>query len=215
MAPGSIANDDDDWEEGGIATPTTNTAMTTSLVDIAPLKTPPTEPAKIDWLALGDLEPRKVELPVRMLNLNKSIDFSPQAGSEQDVTPLPVRSVSMPDPCTSPLPRSGQGVFPGVDGSPSPSSALGLLVPSPGSAAHGTGNCKPCAWFWKPKSCLNARDCSYCHLCPEGEIKLRKKVKVATMRSGHTPKAKGGEARGMPNEPEPATRSVLQLAALL
>lgn len=62
---------------------------------------------------------------------------------------------------------------------------------SVGSAAHGTGECTPCAWFWKPDSCLNAKDCRYCHLCPDGELKKRKKQKVAKMRLGLvTPKAK-------------------------
>jgi len=55
---------------------------------------------------------------------------------------------------------------------------------SQGSALHGTGACKPCAWFWKPGSCQNKDSCSYCHLCPEGELKARKKAKVAMMRLG-------------------------------
>eukprot|EP00435_Cladocopium_sp_Y103_P063371 s275_g25.t1 len=55
---------------------------------------------------------------------------------------------------------------------------------SQGSALHGTGACKPCAWFWKPGSCQNKDNCSYCHLCPEGELKARKKAKVAMMRLG-------------------------------
>ncbi|CAE7682433.1 unnamed protein product, partial [Symbiodinium pilosum] len=60
-----------------------------------------------------------------------------------------------------------------------------------GSALHGTGACRPCAWYWKPGSCQNKESCSYCHLCPEGELKARKKAKVAMMRMGViTPKAK-------------------------
>lgn len=57
-------------------------------------------------------------------------------------------------------------------------------LPSPGSALHGTGRCNPCAWFWKPKGCMNAVKCTYCHLCPEGELKNRKKAKVTAMRMG-------------------------------
>lgn len=56
--------------------------------------------------------------------------------------------------------------------------------PSIGSTEHGGGECTPCAWFWKPDSCLNAKDCRYCHLCPDGELKKRKKQKVAKMRLG-------------------------------
>lgn len=31
--------------------------------------------------------------------------------------------------------------------------------------------------------CLKAHDCCYCHLCPDGELKRRKKSKVALIRS--------------------------------
>lgn len=57
-------------------------------------------------------------------------------------------------------------------------------VPSRGSVLHGTGRCRPCAWFWKAQSCSNKEDCGYCHLCPEGELKNRKKTKVAQLRMG-------------------------------
>ncbi|CAJ1338813.1 unnamed protein product [Effrenium voratum] len=32
-----------------------------------------------------------------------------------------------------------------------------------GSALHGTGRCKPCAWFWKERGCSNAQNCGYCN----------------------------------------------------
>jgi hypothetical protein len=57
-------------------------------------------------------------------------------------------------------------------------------TPSHGSTLHRTGACQPCAWFWKPGSCQNGLDCSYCHLCPESELKDRKKSKHAQMRLG-------------------------------
>jgi len=56
---------------------------------------------------------------------------------------------------------------------------LGLW--SVGSAAHETGTCKPCAFLWKdPKQpgCQNGRECVFCHLCPPGEVKIRKKQKM-------------------------------------
>merc|ERR1712050_473557 len=52
---------------------------------------------------------------------------------------------------------------------------------SVGSILHGTGCCRPCAWFWKPHGCSNGQDCRHCHACPEGEAKLRKKAKVLEM----------------------------------
>jgi hypothetical protein len=71
-------------------------------------------------------------------------------------------------------------------------------TPSHGSILHGTGNCQPCAWFWKGNSCQNGKDCGFCHLCPEGELKTRKKTKQAMMRSGlATPTPTAGEADGL------------------
>lgn len=56
-------------------------------------------------------------------------------------------------------------------------------TPSHGSTLHRSGSCRPCAWFWKADGCKNGRDCAHCHLCPEGEIKHRRKVKQSTIRS--------------------------------
>lgn len=59
---------------------------------------------------------------------------------------------------------------------------------SQGSSLHASGQCKPCAWFWKPQGCENAELCLHCHLCPEGELKARKKDKINAMRQGmHEP----------------------------
>lgn len=57
-------------------------------------------------------------------------------------------------------------------------------LPSLGSVMHGTGRCSPCAWYWKPRGCQNGAHCTYCHACPEGELKMRKKAKVAAIRMG-------------------------------
>lgn len=59
-------------------------------------------------------------------------------------------------------------------------------LPSPGSAAHGTGACRPCAWFWRPEGCQNGTSCRHCHLCPEGELITRKKAKVMALRLKRT-----------------------------
>merc|ERR1712061_151498 len=67
-------------------------------------------------------------------------------------------------------------------------------IPSKGSAQHGTGKCRPCAWFHKPQGCSNALECSYCHLCDENELKSRKEEKVAAMRKGALIPAKGPSA---------------------
>mmetsp|Transcript_38713 Transcript_38713/g.86661 ORF Transcript_38713/g.86661 Transcript_38713/m.86661 type:complete len:323 (+) Transcript_38713:85-1053(+) len=77
-----------------------------------------------------------------------------------------------------------------VDASPESSGAssdrrgldLGVVdLPSIGSAAHGV-DCRPCAWFWKSEGCKNGKDCRHCHLCPEGEIRRKKKQKQEDMK---------------------------------
>jgi len=55
-------------------------------------------------------------------------------------------------------------------------------LPSVGSALHGTGLCKPCAWLWKGSGCQNGVECLHCHACPEGELQARKKAKVRALR---------------------------------
>eukprot|EP00928_Gymnodinium_smaydae_P028479 TRINITY_DN2170_c0_g1_i1.p1 TRINITY_DN2170_c0_g1~~TRINITY_DN2170_c0_g1_i1.p1 ORF type:complete len:419 (-),score=65.70 TRINITY_DN2170_c0_g1_i1:156-1307(-) len=56
-------------------------------------------------------------------------------------------------------------------------------LPSIGSVEHASGTCRPCAWFWKPQSCTNGAECRHCHLCPQGEIKRRRKVKFNAMKA--------------------------------
>jgi len=59
-------------------------------------------------------------------------------------------------------------------------SSLGLW--SAGSAQHSLGTCKPCVFLWKDANgCQNGMNCSFCHMCPPGEVKQRKKQKQ-TMR---------------------------------
>merc|ERR1711924_346380 len=59
--------------------------------------------------------------------------------------------------------------------------SLGLW--SVGSAEHSLGNCKPCAFLWKDeKGCQNGMNCKFCHMCTPGELKRRKKTKLATRK---------------------------------
>lgn len=46
--------------------------------------------------------------------------------------------------------------------------------PTSGSKNHHLGYCKPCAFFHKG-GCNSGNDCIFCHLCPPGEKKRRKK----------------------------------------
>lgn len=62
-------------------------------------------------------------------------------------------------------------------------------APSEGSRLHGQFTaegqpaCQPCAWFYKEASCANGAICRYCHLCPQGELKTRKKLKIQRLRA--------------------------------
>lgn len=76
---------------------------------------------------------------------------------------------------------------------------------SKGSALHHIGKCKPCAWFHKPNGCENGRDCSHCHLCPEGEIHARKKAKRQAKRASRVEKREAGVDEGLAKTNETAT----------
>jgi hypothetical protein len=55
-------------------------------------------------------------------------------------------------------------------------------LPSVGASLHASGQCKPCAWFWKPEGCRWGAECCHCHLCPEGELRRRKKSRQAELK---------------------------------
>lgn len=77
------------------------------------------------------------------------------------------------------LPASSHAI---VTPSPPPGPALGSPeMPSTGSAGHGGGRCKPCA-FIHNKGCENGIVCQFCHLCEPGEKKRRHKEKLSNRR---------------------------------
>eukprot|EP00929_Paragymnodinium_shiwhaense_P044383 TRINITY_DN22780_c0_g1_i1.p1 TRINITY_DN22780_c0_g1~~TRINITY_DN22780_c0_g1_i1.p1 ORF type:complete len:131 (+),score=8.17 TRINITY_DN22780_c0_g1_i1:335-727(+) len=39
---------------------------------------------------------------------------------------------------------------------------------SHGSAGHATGECRPCAHYWRQAGCNRGDMCERCHLCPQG-----------------------------------------------
>eukprot|EP00929_Paragymnodinium_shiwhaense_P112665 TRINITY_DN80932_c0_g1_i1.p1 TRINITY_DN80932_c0_g1~~TRINITY_DN80932_c0_g1_i1.p1 ORF type:complete len:286 (-),score=48.29 TRINITY_DN80932_c0_g1_i1:561-1418(-) len=51
-----------------------------------------------------------------------------------------------------------------------PASLLSL-----GSAAHGTGDCRPCGFYWKARGCSNGSQCEFCHICDGEERKRRQR----------------------------------------
>jgi len=55
-------------------------------------------------------------------------------------------------------------------------------LPSAGSASHGEGTCKPCAWHWKPGGCLKGSECSHCHICGKSVLKKKRKDRLARIK---------------------------------
>lgn len=61
--------------------------------------------------------------------------------------------------------------------------------------AHVRNECKPCAYhFQKVDGCRWGDQCTFCHLCPTGEIKRRKKEKVRAIKVQGS-RSKQGEPR--------------------
>lgn len=54
---------------------------------------------------------------------------------------------------------------------------------SVGASGHTEGECRPCAWNWKPSGCSKGTDCEFCHLCEDGTFKQRRRQKIARLRA--------------------------------
>jgi hypothetical protein len=85
--------------------------------------------------------------------------------------------LALPSPPSPPKPSSPMSVP--VRAEVWDDSPIDSRLPSKGSALHALGNCRPCAWLWKPSGCQNGKDCGHCHTCPPGELKERKRIKAA------------------------------------
>lgn len=65
-----------------------------------------------------------------------------------------------------------------------PQAELATQIPPPpsvGSAKHATGQCNPCAFYWKAVGCTSGAKCDFCHLCDADERKRRSKEKKQAM----------------------------------
>lgn len=112
---------------------------------------------------------------------NTFLEFPPrlhlEGGGES-----PRRALSAPPPgravgesqeaAASALP--GEGRVAGVEGP--------ARVPTLGSALHGSGRCKPCA-FVHTKGCQSGEGCAFCHLCDPEEKKRRQRDRWESKRS--------------------------------
>jgi len=140
-------------------------------------------------------EPQKVQLPSEALRWHKCLvkaedDVSTMSGSpmtssgsehedENDNAPSPY----MADVFRPLLATPGA---PGLQLNPVAEELMHQettpRLPSQGSMLHGTGHCRPCAWFHKPVGCQSQEECGFCHVCPEGALKTKKKSKLALKR---------------------------------
>lgn len=97
-------------------------------------------------------------------------DFLSPTHSERELQPFPA-------PLQAPEPLAPPGLD--LNDEPVMYSELwtdALAFPSSGSASHGSGQCKPCA-FHHTKGCARGAMCTFCHLCLPGEKKRRQKEK--------------------------------------
>jgi len=152
----------------------------------SPLK-PPAKPLSLPAKSLA--QPTKsLELPAKSLGLPakspKSLRWGPGPADGSELAGEEAEAELEADDSEPMVGRSRSlRVPPGLDPP--------VGTPSHGSVLHEMGGCRPCAWYWKPGSCQNGKNCLHCHSCPEGELKARKKAKQTMMRLGlATPKFK-------------------------
>merc|ERR1719405_439719 len=73
---------------------------------------------------------------------------------------------------------------------------------SVGSLLHRAKLCKPCAWFHHPKGCQRGVRCEFCHCCPAGEIKRRKREKTMLIRKRRSQRQEEPMPIRVPETPE-------------
>eukprot|EP00408_Alexandrium_pacificum_P046443 CAMPEP_0171249648 /NCGR_PEP_ID=MMETSP0790-20130122/49655_1 /TAXON_ID=2925 /ORGANISM="Alexandrium catenella, Strain OF101" /LENGTH=552 /DNA_ID=CAMNT_0011717167 /DNA_START=60 /DNA_END=1718 /DNA_ORIENTATION=- len=155
-----------------------------------------TTPATTDVMLTGAVDSVDQRIPVQPLKPG------PLAGPPGLASPLAtrVRATALPWPGALLGARGGAGVGVVPPPPPPPPAALPTWAPhqsapagtlevskphqqfSAGAVVHGAGVCQPCAWFWKPQGCANGEECSRCHLCPDGEVRRRRKAKISAMK---------------------------------
>lgn len=170
---------------------------------------PPKVPIKNTFIHVADTDDAdEFGLPSRaktMPELKKKPPPTPQAVAPSIQVPSP--SIHAMNTAQD-LEEGNAAAAAAQDGAP-----LSDNLPSRGAALHDSGRCRPCAWFWKPQGCHNERECSYCHLCLQTELKARKKTKVAAMRMGALLPA--NKSPGQPARNNGAPSRVLKLSPLI
>lgn len=156
------------------------------------LRSPADIEKQIALLIPGFRPPPGLELPVPQAHTAAPrLNFGTRAASPA--------FAPAPEPFAAPLsqPQSGRKAVAAAPEAPAAVPAPAADVPPPpapvnptgelslGSALHGTGQCRPCAWRFKPEGCANGKDCLHCHLCSEGALRLRKQQKKRAAAARH------------------------------
>jgi len=145
---------------------------------------PADAPAKAHRLAVQYLpNPSPDAMPAYVWPQRLAAEFchhSAEGAQEPDPKPVVQVAARKLPPHVTPLERRG------------PETSLG-------SDLHEAGECRPCAWFWRPQGCNNGQDCRHCHLCDQGEVKVRRKSKLVSLRK------QGRAAQRAQKERAPAT----------
>mmetsp|Transcript_120436 Transcript_120436/g.239695 ORF Transcript_120436/g.239695 Transcript_120436/m.239695 type:complete len:232 (-) Transcript_120436:44-739(-) len=174
-------------------------------------------------------EPQKVQLPSEAVgwstgHVKVEDDVSTVAGSpvtssgsehedENDNTPSPYMA-DVFGPLLAGLPAPGPQLNPLADEFLQQKEGAPRLL-SQGSMLHGTGYCRPCAWFHKPVGCQSQEECGFCHVCPEGALKTKKKSKLALKRLSITTTQEANNCWAMQRHIDNQPRFALSLASLI
>jgi hypothetical protein len=74
---------------------------------------------------------------------------------------------------------------------------------SEGSKLHKSGECRPCAWNWKPSGCVKESRCEFCHLCGQDVLKSGLKARKQAQRRTRTANRRAARANKEDGVEEP------------
>lgn len=78
-----------------------------------------------------------------------------------------------------------------ADSTAGPSSNLDIEPKPDLLYLHQLGQCTPCNYFrYKSDGCRQGSECSFCHHCPKGELKRRKKEQIRQLKRANNPSRK-------------------------
>jgi hypothetical protein len=118
---------------------------------------------------------RRVDLPVKNTFIEFPNTCTPPTGAARIINSCPPGTLDKEN--AGNLPAAPKQPFTPLKGE----AEEDLLEGSAGSGMH-PHSCKPCAWFHHARGCQRGDSCEFCHLCPPGEIKRRKKDKYRQLR---------------------------------